>query len=231
MTKRSYKNGDIMPRDTFYNLPPDKRQRIEDAAVSEFTEFNYDSASINRIVEASGIAKGSFYQYFTDKKDLYFYLLSIIVEKKLSFLQPVMQNPSSLEFFQLLREIYAAGLRFASANPQLQKIGERLLADRNHPVFIEFIQKNTGKADEVFQMLLSQAIQRGEIRGDIDVRFIAHIISTLNTSIADYYQENVNSVIDEAYMETVEKMIDFLKQGLKSYPNRLQAEMRGNDAI
>lgn len=211
-----------MPRETFYNLPLSKRQRIEDAAITEFTSYNYDTASVNRIVEAAGIAKGSFYQYFADKKDLYFYLMSLIVEKKMLYLEPVLKNPGDLEFFQLLREIYTAGLRFASKNPQMQKIGERLLADRNHPVFIEFMQNNIGRADEVFGVLLEQAINKGEIRSDIDICFTAHIISTLNTSIADYYQDNVNSKLDEEYLQTVDLMIDFLRNGLGTGKKRLQ---------
>ena len=60
-----------MPKDTFYNLPDEKRALIEDVAMREFATCGYDKASISRIVDTCGISKGSFYQYFLDKKDLF----------------------------------------------------------------------------------------------------------------------------------------------------------------
>lgn len=205
---------DTMPKDTFRNLPLEKRQKIEQAAVEEFAENSYDSASINRIVEKAGIPKGSFYQYFTDKQDLLRHILDLIVEQKLATLSPVMANPFQMEFFALLREIYGAGLRFATANPQLQQIGKRLLADRKHPVFVELVRDNKVKSDEIFQLLLKQAIERGEIRPDIDLPFVAHLISELNVSVADYYVEHEGFRFDDTYMDTVDKMIFFLREGI-----------------
>jgi AcrR family transcriptional regulator len=64
-----------MPKDTFFNLPADKRALIRDVAISEFARYSYDAASINRMVAEAGIAKGSFYQYFEDKRDLFLYLM------------------------------------------------------------------------------------------------------------------------------------------------------------
>ncbi|NIV34346.1 MAG: TetR family transcriptional regulator, partial [Anaerolineae bacterium] len=50
-----------MPKDTFFNLPEDKRALICKVALEEFGEYAFDQASINRIVAKAGIAKGSFY--------------------------------------------------------------------------------------------------------------------------------------------------------------------------
>ena len=63
-----------MPSDTFFRLPEEKRKRIIDAAWDEFTSVSFDQVSINRIVRAADIPRGSFYQYFEDKSDLFRYL-------------------------------------------------------------------------------------------------------------------------------------------------------------
>ena len=65
-----------MPKQTFFNLPDDKRQRILDVVIDEFADNDYANVSISRIVARAGIAKGSFYQYFEDKEDLSGYLVS-----------------------------------------------------------------------------------------------------------------------------------------------------------
>ncbi|HQN45353.1 MAG TPA: helix-turn-helix domain-containing protein, partial [Anaerolineaceae bacterium] len=60
-----------MPRPTFFNLPDEKRQKILEAAIDEFAERDYESASVSQIVIQAGIPKGSLYQYFVDKSDLH----------------------------------------------------------------------------------------------------------------------------------------------------------------
>lgn len=64
-----------MPKQTFFNLPEQKRKTLLEAAEKEFTRVPVFEASIANIIRMAKIPRGSFYQYFTDKEDLYFYLL------------------------------------------------------------------------------------------------------------------------------------------------------------
>ena len=65
-----------MPQQTFYNLTKQKRTKIFDAGFKEFSSNNYYNASINNIVNDASIPKGSFYQYFIDKNDFYWYIIN-----------------------------------------------------------------------------------------------------------------------------------------------------------
>lgn len=67
-----------MPKKTFFNLPEDKRERLLNAAYVEFSRIPLEEVSINVIIQHSDISRGSFYQYFEDKDDLYFYCLSLL---------------------------------------------------------------------------------------------------------------------------------------------------------
>ena len=67
-----------MPTSTFFRLPEEKRERLMDAAWEEFTSTGYNDASINRIIQKARIPRGSFYQYFEDKDDLFWHLLGQI---------------------------------------------------------------------------------------------------------------------------------------------------------
>lgn len=62
-----------MPTETFFNLPKEKQQRLLKAAQAEFSRVPLKEASIAKIVKAAEISRGSFYQYFADKEDLYYY--------------------------------------------------------------------------------------------------------------------------------------------------------------
>lgn len=70
-----------MPSATFERLPNEKKERLIQAAIEEFSRVPYHDASINMIIEKAGIPRGSFYQYFKDKEDLYQYLLQSYKEK------------------------------------------------------------------------------------------------------------------------------------------------------
>lgn len=60
-----------MPHSRFDNLPPDKRNRILQAAAREFGQNGYDGTSLAAVLAAAGISKGAAYYYFEDKADLF----------------------------------------------------------------------------------------------------------------------------------------------------------------
>lgn len=67
----------------FEKLPTEKQDTIIQAAIQEFSDYPYAEASINRIIKAANISRGSFYLYFNDKQDLFHYLLEQL------FIQPL----------------------------------------------------------------------------------------------------------------------------------------------
>ena len=64
-----------MPTQTFFNLQSDKQNKILDVSKKEFSKYGFYEASINRIIKEAGISRGSFYQYFESKEDLFLYII------------------------------------------------------------------------------------------------------------------------------------------------------------
>jgi AcrR family transcriptional regulator len=71
-----------MPKSTFFHLPEEKQKRLLEAARIEFSRTSLQDASIANIVKIAEIPRGSFYQYFKDKEDLYFYYFSSLRKDK-----------------------------------------------------------------------------------------------------------------------------------------------------
>jgi len=69
-----------MCTETFLRLPEEKRTRFLEAAWEEFTRASLADASINKIVQKAAIPRGSFYQYFAGKDDLFAYLQQTVLE-------------------------------------------------------------------------------------------------------------------------------------------------------
>lgn len=64
-----------MPTSTFFNLRPEKQERLLTAAAREFAAQPFHEASINSMIRAAGLPRGSFYMYFRDKEELFQYLV------------------------------------------------------------------------------------------------------------------------------------------------------------
>lgn len=63
-----------MPTETWNRLPPARREAVLNAAEAEFAEHGFSRGSLNVIAREAGVAKGSLFQYFDDKIDLFAYL-------------------------------------------------------------------------------------------------------------------------------------------------------------
>ena len=64
-----------MPSNTFLNLNKEKRDKIIEVSLKEFSSVPYPEVSINQIIMNAGIPRGSFYMYFESKEDLFEYLM------------------------------------------------------------------------------------------------------------------------------------------------------------
>ena len=212
-----------MPKDTFKNLSEEKRNLIEDVALNEFAEHGFDNASINRIVEKADIAKGSFYQYFEDKGDLYKHILTRIGEEKLAYITPALQNPADLNFFSLLEEIYRSGLAFAKDHPKKGRVAFEIYKNQTNPLFKEIYQEAMTKGKLFYDSLLDQAISKGSVDPQIDKGFIIHMLIHLQVASFDYYFDSIgpgdieSGVWVDDVMPTVALMIKFIKKGIQ-YP-------------
>lgn len=70
-----------MVSSTFLNLDEAKQQRIERALITEFSAHSLVTAQVARIIKDAGIARGSFYKYFTDLLDAYRWSLGAVMSK------------------------------------------------------------------------------------------------------------------------------------------------------
>jgi len=58
----------------FYQLPPEKQQRIINAGFRVFSENSYKKSPVSEIAADAGISKSLLFHYFRNKKELYLFL-------------------------------------------------------------------------------------------------------------------------------------------------------------
>src|SRR5689334_4521883 len=147
-----------MPRPRFNTLPPDKRQRILEAAALEFASRVFEQSSLNRIIEAAGISKGAAYYYFDDKADLY---ATVVHEGWRSLLPKDGLDLARLDrasFRPTLRRLNQEMLAAAGQQPWLMAVGTLVYGAAPSPKLGKVV------ADEFAQVMayLSALIARGQ---------------------------------------------------------------------
>lgn len=93
-----------MPKKTFYNLSLEKQNTIIEAAKKEFSRVPVSEASIANIVATAGIARGSFYQYFESKEDLFDFVFESVGSLK-SYLERELKK-DKIDLFLINEGIY-----------------------------------------------------------------------------------------------------------------------------
>lgn len=203
-----------MPKQTFFNLAAEKKQRIIAASMAEFAAHPYLKTSINRIIERADISKGSFYQYFNNKKDLYKYIIDQATDAKMKFLGQKLQDYQKLDFFELLRELFIAGIEFKREYPLFSEIGDRLLNGSNESLKEEIYAESRPKSNEFFKQLLEEGINKGQVDPEIDIKFTSFLLTDLSISIVNYFFENHNPDNLDEIMNYVDKMLYIMKNGI-----------------
>ena len=120
-----------MPTQTFFRLPEEKRERLMEAAWEEFMSVPFADASINRIVRAAQIPRGSFYQYFEGKEDLFFYLLGSLREEAFGLMTDALSKTEGDPFrgsLLLFDEVFRGD---GTVRPSMQRVVEILRLNQN----------------------------------------------------------------------------------------------------
>ncbi|HYG60108.1 MAG TPA: TetR/AcrR family transcriptional regulator [Symbiobacteriaceae bacterium] len=174
-----------MPKQTFFNLPEEKRQAILDIAIDEFAEHDFKNASVTRIVSRAGIAKGSIYQYFENKEDLHLYLLDLAGQEKVRFLESHQPPDPQMGLFAYIQWALEIGVRMNFTNPRLERVVYRALyTDQSNQTEAILRIRETGRA--YWRQLVEQAIARGELAEGHDPDLITFVFTTLTSEFGIY---------------------------------------------
>lgn len=213
-----------MPKSTFINLPEEKRELILNLAIEEFAEKDYKNASISNLVARAGIAKGSFYQYFEDKRDLYLYLIQLAGEEKKRFLDQKSPPDPNMNLFDFLRWAINEGAQFEFANPLLAKVAtQALFSDR--PLGDSPFEQLQTMVKTYYQGLVQLGKTQGVIKHDLDDDLVAFLLSTIFNNFGKYIldrnqidpTELTNCAFDYRSIqmkEQTDQLINILQNGL-----------------
>jgi AcrR family transcriptional regulator len=208
----TWSQGGVMPKDTFLNLSEDKRLRIFEAALNEFSEYDFEHASLNKIVSSAGISKGSMYQYFTDKKDLYVYVFQQIGAQKTALFE-ALEIPEDL--IEELRIRYKISIELAFRMPKYMKMMAMLEKHKSSDVYHLIHGETETIAKQYFAQRINQEIVLGKIKSNIEPEVLAALILALNVYIVDELINQIPDTTQKKTLERIDQLLFILEQGIR----------------
>lgn len=201
-----------MPTQTFYNLPDDKKNRIMDAITDELGLHAYEHVNIQNIIKQAKISRGSFYQYFEDKDDLFDYFLEQIKLLKFKFWGPLFQMDTDISFMERFKQIYIKGIEFEKAYPKLVKVAKKVTSSEGLMQRQKF-QEGLKQAQMMYESYIIKDQNNGLIRNDIDPKLLSTVLNELMNKITI---EELSKTVTN--LKTVEQraseLIDLMMKGI-----------------
>jgi len=218
-----------MPKQTFLNLPEEKRKNIISAAINEFAEYGLENASTNRIVVNSGISKGSFYQYFEDKQDVFMYLIAVLEQEKMEHFKGKHPPSTNMDTFGYFRWMIKTGMEFNSSHPLLTQAISRVMFGEGLYYGNTFADVRE-RTSQGLKAMIEQAITNGEVDPSVDVELAVMIMETWSNAISTYIlnegmkQKDIMKWVRSAKVqERIDKMLYVMEYGLRKTESQFMA--------
>ena len=189
---------------------------LREAALDAFSTGSFAEASLNDMLKAAEIHKGSFYHRFYDKLDLYLSLFDRLGAEKLALFQSEAVSGTSparadeAGFFASMRRMAILGLRFAGRAPRYQALYRRFLSESAD--FREQVYRHFGATTQAVLLDMVVAAQNaGHLRSDTPAPLLADVIALV--------LERVDRLIapdmpEEAMLDQLDALLAILRDGM-----------------
>jgi AcrR family transcriptional regulator len=156
--------------DKFFQLPLEKQERIINAAYKVFVQNTYKKAPMSEIANEGNISKALLFHYFTNKKELYFFLWDKSIEQIKSAADAYGVFDTSDFFEMIYRGLWAKG-SVMRTYPCLYQFAIKAHYEQESEIK-QVIQKNFLDEDQSNEERIWKYIDTSNIRQDIDIRLL-----------------------------------------------------------
>jgi TetR/AcrR family transcriptional regulator len=208
-----------MELEKFEKINNEKKEKIIKSAIKEFIEEGFTGASTNTIVKNAGISKGSLFNYFENKENLYIYLVKINMEKLLSNFKEKQKEIKSLKFFEGLKFFIYLNIDFFTKHPETFKFLAKALINSPPEIRENIQQAKRNIQAKVIEYLVENCPPNFFIEG-INIEALKNMLGILLDVISNKYIEKYDGDIKLLISSTkkrekeIDEYLEILKYGI-----------------
>lgn len=164
-----------MPSVTWQNLPAAKRERVLAAARAEFARRGFEPGSLNVIAATAGVSKGSLFQYFTDKTDLYQAVIDENAARVAANTIGLVELDQPL--FDVIADLVPLWLSYFDANPESRAISQLSSAEPDPEIRERSRRVSRSEFTAALVPLIERATMVGDLRPEIPTGLVLSAIT------------------------------------------------------
>ena len=200
----------------FENLDEDKQDEILNAAAEEFADKGFERASINRIIEAAGISKGSMYYYFEDKADLFSTTVRVAVEHLLEQSGGIdLEAMTAESFWDDVRTYSRNSMPLLNQNPTFVRLAQTYFSELDSGEHPDAVADVTEFAIDWTRRFIERGRELGVVRRDLSLEYLTRMINAIGEVGDQWLMEHWEDLTEEEAIEIVQKEIDLMKRMLE----------------
>ncbi|MDR6979063.1 AcrR family transcriptional regulator [Streptomyces sp. 3330] len=174
-----------MPTPTWTRLSPARRERVLVAAMDEFGTHGYSTGSLNVIAREAGVAKGSLFQYFSGKLDLFTYVAEQTSLRIYAHMRPWLDDyDGTTDFTAHLVDALEAWLDYFAGQPLERGVTAATNMEMN-PAVRDAVRVPVNAIYLAgLRPLLERAVAAGRLRKDADLDALLSLLLVLLPHLA-----------------------------------------------
>ena len=158
-----------MPTVTWARVDAARRAAIEEAAEAEFGAHGFSGGSLNVIARRAGVAKGSLFQYFADKRDLFSYIADTGSQRVRAYMEDrTRELDPSRPFFDFLTDLLDTWVAYYADHPKERALHAAASMEVDTEARVSVRTVIHRHYLEVLRPLVRDAHVRGDLRKDCD---------------------------------------------------------------
>jgi AcrR family transcriptional regulator len=166
-----------MPTVTWARVDPARRAAIVEAAEAEFGAHGFSNGSLNVIARRARVAKGSLFQYFADKRDLYAYITDIASIRVRSYMENLIRDlDPNRPFFGFLVDLLDGWVAYYAEHPHERAMHAAVTLEVDTEARVSVRNVSNRHYLEVLRPLVHGARTRGDLREDADTDVLLSLL-------------------------------------------------------
>lgn len=220
-----------MPKETFNKIPEEKRERLMLEAAKLFAEKGFNETDMNGLARNAGVSKGSLYDYFDSKTDLYLHVCRDGLERSRNAVYGGMDE--SWDLYTQVERMFLNGVEFALKRPEYVALYLNI-ASSGMERFAEELSKEVEQyTAEHLKGLIQAGIDRGIVRSDIDVNLTAFLINSLYimfvvSLVSRHFQIRIKEYLDMETDITAGSVREHVERTVRLIENILRPVSKGD---
>jgi AcrR family transcriptional regulator len=199
---------------TFRRLDPERQQAVLLAILEEAAEVGPALVNIKQVAERAGVSVGSLYTYFPSRDGMVAFVVELCVRWMRDALESFRPHLPTLTLREALTVYLTVGIEWSQAFIGLVRLFARAAYHGDPELQEPLVLPIATLLREMVHEMLTQAVERGEVREDVDLEATVRILHALTVCVGDSqllpYLNTYFQVIDETI--TPERALDALLQ-------------------